>query len=492
MSNMAILVFPATAVVIGLIIHSLRFRGGRDTIYFFVAAAIFGMARGNVIWWITTVHFESKFPYIFRSQLIGVYHDSLTADAGWIICLYLGSYLALLITEKLPEVRGRLFPMMSLACLFNACLSYAVEATAMTMGWWQWNLSTRSSILSDVPMVGIVAWFSVGFDFLIPYYTIRHYRRPGQWWPFLTLLIFPVHMCMHLFGERVSDAIPMTPYNAWHWAMLLAVMCLPFVSRIKMRRPWLRGGSAAASAERGRLIPVIGLFVVVAVLLLSDLVISRAPWLLVTKLPLASYALVALLPLSPLWILAGTSALAAVGGKFFVPTLIAPVFYYSLKGMSLWKRQAALKAAYVLVPLVLTGIYYNWSHERHQVDKQYGTYINNGLRLAGQGELDEAIEEFLSASRLKPNSLPAYENLSILYSRKNDFGRAESILRKMLDLRPLSEEIHANMGNVFLLKGDLDEAERWFNKALAINPTHEYSAQKLRDIEMLRAKRSGR
>jgi hypothetical protein len=177
--RMAILILPATAVVIGLVIHSLKFRGGRDTLYFFVAAALFGVARGNVIWWITTVHFQSKFPYVFQKRLLGVYHDSLTADAGWIICLYIGSYLAYRICSRLPGAKGRVFPMVSLACLFNACLSYAVEASAMNMGWWQWNLSTKSSILSDVPVVGVIAWFSVGFDFLIPYYTIRHYRAPG-------------------------------------------------------------------------------------------------------------------------------------------------------------------------------------------------------------------------------------------------------------------------------------------------------------------------
>jgi hypothetical protein len=386
-------------------------------------------------------------------------------------------------------MRGKLFPMMAFACLFNACLSYAVEATAMTMGWWSWNLSTKSSILSDVPMVGIVAWFSVGFDFLIPYYLIRHYRKPGQWWPFLTLLIFPVHMGMHLFGERVSDLLPMTPYNAWHWAMVLVVMCLPFLSKIRMRRPWM-----APEEETGRrwgrtALPAIGLSVVVAVLLISDLGITRDTSLLITKLPLFAFALTALLPTSPLWILAAAAALAAAGGKLFVPPALPPLFYLAMKGVIAWRSRPWLKAVYVLVPLALTGIYYDWSSDRHQVDKQYGVHVTSGVRLAGEGRIDEAIEELNRAAGLKPNSLPAYENLSILYSRKKDYASAEVALRKMLELRPISEEIHANMGNVFLLKGDLDEAQRWFEKAVSINPSHEYSVQKLKDIKRLRAKR---
>jgi len=84
---MAILVIPALVVVLGLVVPSLKFRGRRETLIFFLAAAVFGILRGNIIWWITTVHFEGKFPYIFQRQLLGVYHDSFNADAGWILCL---------------------------------------------------------------------------------------------------------------------------------------------------------------------------------------------------------------------------------------------------------------------------------------------------------------------------------------------------------------------------------------------------------------------
>jgi pentatricopeptide repeat protein len=494
--KMAILVLPATAVVIGLIIHSLKLRGGRETLYFFAAAALFGVARGNVIWWITTVHFQSKFPYIFQKRLLGVYHDSLTADAGWIICLYIGSYLAYRICDRLPGVKGRVFPMVSLACLFNACLSYAVEATAMNMGWWQWNLSTKSSILSDVPVVGVIAWFSVGFDFLIPYYTIRHYRAPGQWWPFFTLLIFPLHMGTHLLGDRVSGALPITPYNMWHWAMVLATLCLPFLSRIEMRRPWL----PLAAREPGRSggvrfaswLPAAGLGVVISVLLVSDLGITKDPNLLVSKVPLAFYAALAVRAVDPLWVAAAAAAAAAIGGRLFLPPLVVPLFYFVLRGAALLGRLRWLAIVYILVPVVLTGIYYDWSVDRDRVDRRYASLVASGRRLADSGDNDGAIERLRTAAQLKPNSLPAYESLVVLYSKTKRYDEAEEVLRKMLDLRPISAEVRVNMGNVKLLRGDLDEAERWYRMALEIDPSDEYSRRMLRQIESIRERQKGR
>lgn len=497
--RMAILVVPAAAVVIALVVHSLLARGRRETLYFFAAAALFGIARGNVIWWITTVHFESKFPYIFQKRLLGVYHDSLTADAGWIICLYIGSYLAYRISSRLPHIRGKVFPMVSLACLFNACLSYAVEASAMNMGWWQWNLSTKSAILSDVPVVGVIAWFSVGFDFLIPYYTIRHYRRPGQWWPFLTLLIFPLHMGTHLMGERVSALVPITPYNMWHWGMVLATLCLPFLSGIEMRRPWLRAiGAAGGAGSEGRgagkprpvsWLPGAGLGVVVAVLLISDLGITKDPHLLITKVPLALYAALAVRAVDPLWVLAAAGAAAAVGGRLFLPPLAVPLFYFALRGASVFKRARWLAVAYVLVPIVLSGVYYNWSRDRDRIDRQYAALVANARHLAQADDVDAAIGRLRLAADLKPNSLPAYENLVFLYSKMKRYDEAEEILEKMLQLRPISPEVRVNMANVELLRGDLDEAERWYRMALDLDPSDEYSQRMLRQIQSMREKR---
>ena len=121
--KMAVLAIPAAFAVAGLVLHSIKTRGGRETTWFFLCALLFGIIRGNTIWWITTVHFDDDFPYLFRNKLIGVFHDSFVADMGWILCLYLGSYLAYCVLERIPEIRSRIFAAVALASLFNGAIS---------------------------------------------------------------------------------------------------------------------------------------------------------------------------------------------------------------------------------------------------------------------------------------------------------------------------------------------------------------------------------
>jgi len=412
-----------------------------------------------------------------------VFHDSFTADAGWILCLYLGSTLALRTTERIPWARGRIFPALSLACLFNACLSYAVESTAMRMGWWQWNLSTQSSMLREVPMVGIIAWFSVGFDFLLPYYLIRHYRSKRQIWPYLSLLVFPFHMTSHLFGNRISTLVPVTPYNIWHWGMVLAVMLLPFLSHIRFGRPWAR-----TEGRILRAVPAAGLGVVIGVLLVCDLAIVREPGLLIAKIPLFMYVGLSLgeLPWAPV-LLAGAAA-AALGGRLFLTPLAVPLWWAALEGRALWARLPALRYVYLAVPLVLTGVFYHWNRERDAVDRLYAATVAEGLDAARGGDLRQAVQALEEAAALKPNSLPAYQHLGVLYSKLKRYDEAERAYRKVLQLRPLSEEARVNLGNVAFLRGDLDQAERWFAEALSIRPDMEYARKMLSHVRKLKKK----
>jgi len=492
---MAILVLPAFCVLVGLIVHSLKFRGRRDTLYFFIAAALFGIIRGNVIWWITAVHFQGKFPYVFQNRVMGVYHDSFTADAGWIVCTYLGVFLAWRIADRIPWARGRVFALVSLSCLFNVGLAYAVESTAITMGWWEWTISTKSAVLRDVPLAGIEAWFSIGIDFLLPYLLIRHVRRPGQWWPYLRLLIFPGHMLTHLSNQRVSALLPVVPYDIYYFLLFMAVLVLPFVSELRLARPFFPeralGRDKQGAPIRGikpfleRSIPFLGLGVVVGVLLFCDLVLHRNPSLLVAKIPLGLYTLLAVPALPPLAVLILAAILPVFLGVFLLPPIMIPLFFFALRGRSLWPRWPWLRWAYVAVPLVLTAWFYVWSHQRDEVDRRYWALIQNAKVVAATNP-SGADQELVQAVNLKPYSLPAHEARVMLAFQTKNYDQAEAILKHMLELRPISEEISANFGNLYLLRGNYDEAERWFKKALAINPQHAYSREMLQNLERLR------
>jgi hypothetical protein len=496
---MAILAIPAALVVAGLVVHSWKTRGARDTAFFFSFALLFGILRGNTIWWITTVHFPGDFPYIFKNKLIGVFHDSLVADMGWILCLYVGSYLSLCVLERIPALQGRLFPMVTLACLFNATLSYAVESTAIEMGWWGWNLGVHSEVLRDVPMAGIIAWFSVGFDFLVPYLLVRHYRRPGEWWPWLALLIFPLHMLTHLSNTRVSDVLPIVPYNIWHWGMVLATMFLPFAVKLRLRRPWLDAAylpGAPPSAPAGQNAPAVGIFVrnlpmigigvVLSVLFVSDLLIVRSPELAATKAALVYFVLLAI-PQIPAWSVLGVAVLAAImGGQLFHAPLVVPITYYAFRGVAIWPRVPLLKWAYVLVPLALTWSYYDWSMQKHARDQLYLSTTFQGVELVKQGNVDAGIAMFNDAIAIKPYSLRAYEGLSMTYVQLKRYDDALAAMSRVAELRPVSPLIQENIGGIHMLRGDLDAAERAFLRAIELKTKDDYARQMLQEIARLR------
>lgn len=495
--KMAVLAIPAALTVAGLVYHSIKTRGARDTAYFFLFALLFGIARGNTIWWITTVHFEGEFPYLFRNRLIGVYHDSFVADMGWILCLYSGTYIAVSVLERIPLLKNRLFAIISLASLFNATLSYAVESTAIDMGWWGWTLSTQSDILRDVPTAGIVAWYSVGFDFLVPYLLIRHYRKPGQFWPWLSLLIFPLHMLMHLSNDRVADLLPIVPYNIWHWGMILSMLFLPFLSRMELSRPWIPSGFVprGAPAEGDpvvsrsvRILPFLGLGLVLSVLFVSDLIIVGVPGLTTTKAALIYFILLAI-PAIPAWtVLALGIVMAVLGGKLFWVPLLVPGFYYALRGYGLWPRYPFLKLVYLLVPIILTWSYYDWSRDKHEVDLRYLTMNAQGVQLQESGDFAGAARVFDQATDVKPYSIRAWQNLSLTYVQMKRYDEAIEAMNRVAELRPVSVPIQENLGSIYMMKGDLDNAEVAFRRALEIDAGADYSRDRLRDIEGLRQK----
>jgi tetratricopeptide (TPR) repeat protein len=137
------------------------------------------------------------------------------------------------------------------------------------------------------------------------------------------------------------------------------------------------------------------------------------------------------------------------------------------------------------VPVALTVWFYVWSHARNEIDLRYWALIQNA-KVVAASDPSAADRELVQAATLKPYSLPAYEARVLLCFQTRNYDRAEEILNKMLELRPISEEINANFGNLYLLRGDYDEAERWFRKALAINPKHAYSQEMLQNLDRLR------
>jgi predicted TPR repeat methyltransferase len=71
---------------------------------------------------------------------------------------------------------------------------------------------------------------------------------------------------------------------------------------------------------------------------------------------------------------------------------------------------------------------------------------------------------------LRPNYAEAYNNLAILYEKKNDYANALKNYAKAVNLQPNYVAAHHNLGLLFLKHSQLDEAIVQFKNVIELNP----------------------
>jgi len=99
------------------------------------------------------------------------------------------------------------------------------------------------------------------------------------------------------------------------------------------------------------------------------------------------------------------------------------------------------------------------------------TIMNSlGERLIKQGKLDEAIDRFHEAYRLKPDDVFIQNNLAVALSRQGKIDEAISQLNRALQIRPDYAKLHINLGVALGLQGRSDEAIGHLREALRLEP----------------------
>lgn len=94
-------------------------------------------------------------------------------------------------------------------------------------------------------------------------------------------------------------------------------------------------------------------------------------------------------------------------------------------------------------------------------------------------QMPEAVTEFETATRLQPDALPAYVNVSLAYNALGQNDKAESSLRRALKLDPTNAPAQLNLGMLLAEMGKLTEAEQSFRAAFKADPRSARAAYNL-------------
>lgn len=99
--------------------------------------------------------------------------------------------------------------------------------------------------------------------------------------------------------------------------------------------------------------------------------------------------------------------------------------------------------------------------------------LNNlGAAREKEGHIDEAIQQFQEAIRLKPDFAEARYNLGTALGKEGQGDEAIRQFQEAIHLKPDYADAHYNLGNALFKKGQGDEAIYQFQEAVRLEPDH--------------------
>ena len=101
--------------------------------------------------------------------------------------------------------------------------------------------------------------------------------------------------------------------------------------------------------------------------------------------------------------------------------------------------------------------------------------VNQGISLAGQGNLEGAIAKFQAALAQDPGSLQAEYNLGVALQQKGDLDAAIKHFRLVLKTNPGHLAARSNLGAALQQQGDWEPARREFETCTEMDPNDEHS-----------------
>ncbi len=421
MSN--VLLIASAAALAMLVVHCWKLRAWNVTRAFFLAAVAFGFVRGNVVWLLFTNLREgvaADRPFVCPDARLAVGRAYLIEAVGWAFALYLAWTVSEFLLRRLDGKRddgkgdsppnsargtvpfsSRIFMVAGLSALFMLAICYAMETTAVRVGWWRWELPTRTDLFGNVNSFAMTAWFSVVPDFLLPFLVIvctpfRDRRWYIRWaW---TLCFVPHGLIILLLGWRAWAHVATI-------ALAFGILALMLFSRLGYVLGEVRNEKGGPLV---RALPAVALAIFFAVVVGANLfgggglaeILTAAPllmmcvlaWKRVPALAVAAMSVAAVVT-GWVWTPMGARALWAL-----VPvTVFGMLWLMDRLGDPAWMRLALSAVAVTVAACVVVA-----NVSDHRRAERYAAAWEAGDRYALAGDEESAVESWSSAESLRP------------------------------------------------------------------------------------------
>ena len=102
--------------------------------------------------------------------------------------------------------------------------------------------------------------------------------------------------------------------------------------------------------------------------------------------------------------------------------------------------------------------------------KAVNVVLDSGISAMENGELNDAIQDFIAVTRMDPDFAEGWNKLATAYYLDGDFDKSMADIKKTLTLEPRHFGAISGMGLIFLQQGDDRDALTAFEKVLKIYP----------------------
>lgn len=112
------------------------------------------------------------------------------------------------------------------------------------------------------------------------------------------------------------------------------------------------------------------------------------------------------------------------------------------------------------------------SNDLGVLSKDSDAYYNLGIKLNGQGRVDEAIACYRKVVEINPLDIDAYYNMAVALSALGMTENAINCYQNILEINPNDAQAYNNLGVLFKFRGNLEKAVSCYHKAIDINPAY--------------------